>query len=56
MTKLLFAAEQVRTLGAVRNFRVNVHSLMKPDNKYYCRSTIDDLVPENTIQFTLLTL
>ncbi|CAL5873292.1 uncharacterized protein PFLUO_LOCUS7563 [Penicillium psychrofluorescens] len=38
MTKLLFAAEQVRTLGAVRNFRVNVHSLMKPDNKYYLTS------------------
>jgi glucose-fructose oxidoreductase len=49
MTKLLFAAEQVRTLGAVRNFRVNVHSLVKPDNKYYCRSTIDDPFPENSM-------
>ncbi|KAJ5611018.1 Oxidoreductase N-terminal [Penicillium lagena] len=38
MTKQLFAAEQVRALGAVRNFRVNVHSLVKPDNKYYLTS------------------
>jgi glucose-fructose oxidoreductase len=38
LTKLRFAAEQVRALGAVRHFRVNVHSLVKPDNKYYCMS------------------
>ena len=37
MTKFLFAAEQVQKLGRIRQFRVNVHSLMKPDNKYYCR-------------------
>lgn len=36
MTKFLFAAEQVRQMGQVRNFRVNVHSLVKQDNKYYC--------------------
>ncbi|KAJ5585055.1 uncharacterized protein N7459_004855 [Penicillium hispanicum] len=35
LTKFLFAAEQVRKMGKVRNFRVNVHSLVKPDNKYY---------------------
>ncbi|KAJ5993304.1 hypothetical protein N7451_009028 [Penicillium sp. IBT 35674x] len=35
MTKFLFAAEQVRQMGQVRNFRVNVHSLVKQDNKYY---------------------
>ena len=37
LTKFLFAAEQVRQMGQVRNFRVNVHSLVKQDNKYYCR-------------------
>ncbi|KAJ5760662.1 hypothetical protein N7520_007818 [Penicillium odoratum] len=35
LTKFLFAAEQVRQLGPVRNFRVNVHSLIMQDNKYY---------------------
>lgn len=35
MTKFLFAAEQVRKLGNVKHFRVNVHSLMNEDNKYY---------------------
>ncbi|KAJ5102123.1 hypothetical protein NUU61_004345 [Penicillium alfredii] len=35
LTKLLFAAEQVRQMGPVRHFRVNVHSLIKGDNKYY---------------------
>ncbi|KAJ5894649.1 hypothetical protein N7495_006340 [Penicillium taxi] len=35
ITKFLFAAEQVRKMGKVRHFRVNVHSLVKPDNKYY---------------------
>ncbi|KAJ6164905.1 hypothetical protein N7470_003577 [Penicillium chermesinum] len=37
LTKFIFAAEQVRQLGPVRNFRINVHSLVKPDNKYYCK-------------------
>lgn len=36
MTKFLYAAEQVRKMGKVRHFRVNVHNLVKPDNKYYC--------------------
>jgi glucose-fructose oxidoreductase len=35
LTKFIFAAEQVRTLGKVLNFRVNVHNLVKADNKYY---------------------
>ncbi|KAJ5947249.1 hypothetical protein N7466_000264 [Penicillium verhagenii] len=35
LTKFLFAAEQVRQMGPVRHFRVNVHSLVKQDNKYY---------------------
>jgi glucose-fructose oxidoreductase len=39
MTKFLFAAEKVRELGRVRQFRVNVQSLVKEDNKYYCRLT-----------------
>lgn len=37
MTKFLFAAGKVRELGQVRHFRVNVHSRVKQDNKYYCR-------------------
>jgi glucose-fructose oxidoreductase len=37
MTKFLFAAEKVREMGRVRHFRVNVHSLVKQDNKYYCK-------------------
>lgn len=37
MTKFLFAAEKVRELGRVRQFRVNVQSRVKEDNKYYCR-------------------
>lgn len=36
MTRFRFTAEQVHKLGAVRHFRVNVHNLVKPDNKYYC--------------------
>lgn len=36
MTRFLFTAEQVRKLGKVRHFRVRVHNLVKPDNKYYC--------------------
>ncbi|KAJ6128933.1 hypothetical protein N7471_010150 [Penicillium samsonianum] len=35
MTKFLFAAEQVQKLGKVQNFRVNVHSLMDKNNKYF---------------------
>ncbi|KAJ5257038.1 hypothetical protein N7478_013142 [Penicillium angulare] len=35
LTKLLFAADKVREMGAVRNFRVNVHMMVKEDNKYY---------------------
>ncbi|KAJ5611788.1 hypothetical protein N7528_008893 [Penicillium herquei] len=35
LTKFFFAAEQVRQMGAVKNFRVNVHQLVKQDNKYY---------------------
>ncbi|KAF3385456.1 hypothetical protein F1880_002911 [Penicillium rolfsii] len=38
MTKFLFAAEKVREMGKVRQFRVNVHSLVKQDNKYYLTS------------------
>ncbi|KAJ5166004.1 hypothetical protein N7492_006300 [Penicillium capsulatum] len=38
MTKFVFAAEQIQKLGPVRQFRVNVHTLMKPDNKYYLTS------------------
>lgn len=41
LTKFLFAAEQVRQLGPVRNFRINVHSLVKPDNKYYRKSNFE---------------
>ncbi|KAJ5690598.1 hypothetical protein N7462_004990 [Penicillium macrosclerotiorum] len=35
LTKFLFAAEKVREMGKIRHFRANVHSLVKPDNKYY---------------------
>ncbi|KAJ5800261.1 uncharacterized protein N7518_002329 [Penicillium psychrosexuale] len=35
ITKFLFAAEQVQKLGKVQNFRVNVHSLMDKENKYF---------------------
>ena len=35
LTKFLFAAERVRELGAVKNFRVNVHNMVKQDNKYF---------------------
>lgn len=35
MTKFLYTAEQVRKMGKVRHFRVNVHNLVKPDNQYY---------------------
>ncbi|CAI7577189.1 unnamed protein product [Penicillium viridicatum] len=35
ITKFLFAAEQVQKLGKVQNFRVNVHSLMDQNNKYF---------------------
>ncbi|OQD90861.1 hypothetical protein PENANT_c001G04064 [Penicillium antarcticum] len=35
LTKFIFAAEQVRALGKVLNFRVNVHNLVTADNKYY---------------------
>ncbi|KAJ5083581.1 hypothetical protein N7456_013008 [Penicillium angulare] len=35
LTKLLFAAKKVREMGVVRNFRVNVHMMVKEDNKYY---------------------
>lgn len=38
LTKLAFASEQVQKLGRVQHFRVNVHSLMKTDNKYYCKN------------------
>ncbi|CEJ58231.1 Putative Oxidoreductase family, NAD-binding Rossmann fold protein [Penicillium brasilianum] len=38
MTKFLFAAEKVRELGRVRQFRVNVQSRVKEDNKYYLTS------------------
>ncbi|KAJ5677901.1 uncharacterized protein N7477_003534 [Penicillium maclennaniae] len=34
-TKYLFAAEQVRKMGKVKHFRVNVQNLVKEDNKYY---------------------
>lgn len=44
MTKFLFAAEQVRQLGPVRNFRINVHSLVKSDNKYYREFTVPDKI------------
>lgn len=37
MTKFLFAAKKVCELGKVRHFRVNVHNLVKQDNKYYCK-------------------
>lgn len=30
-----FAAEQVRKLGRVQNFRVNSHFTMKPESRYY---------------------
>lgn len=36
MTRFLFTAERVGQLGQVRHFRVNVHNMVKPDNKYYC--------------------
>ncbi|KAJ6119793.1 hypothetical protein N7523_004073 [Penicillium sp. IBT 18751x] len=35
MTKYLFAAEQVRKMGKIKHFRVNVQNLVKEDNKYY---------------------
>lgn len=35
LTKFIFAAEQVSKLGKVKNFRVNVHSLMNAENKYF---------------------
>lgn len=35
LKKFLFAADQVRQLGAVKAFRVNMHTLVKPDAKYY---------------------
>ena len=31
----LFAAEQVKKLGRVQNFRVNSHVTVKPDSRYY---------------------
>ncbi|OJJ51221.1 hypothetical protein ASPZODRAFT_12059 [Penicilliopsis zonata CBS 506.65] len=34
-TKFLLAAEQVQKLGRVRNFRVNEHTLVPPESKYY---------------------
>jgi glucose-fructose oxidoreductase len=37
MTKFLFAAKKVCELGKVQHFRVNVHNLVKQDNKYYCK-------------------
>lgn len=37
LTKFLFAAERVRELGSVKNFRVNVHNMVKQDNKYFCK-------------------
>lgn len=39
MTKFLFAAEQVRKMGKVKHFRVNVQNLVKEDNKYYRTSS-----------------
>lgn len=30
-----FAAEQIRKLGRIQNFRVNSHFAIKPDSKYY---------------------
>lgn len=39
MTKFLYAADKVRNMGQVRRFRVNVQSLVKQDNKYYCKWT-----------------
>lgn len=38
MTKFTFAAEQVSKLGKIKNFRVNVHSLMSAENKYFRES------------------
>ncbi|KAJ5558570.1 hypothetical protein N7535_008786 [Penicillium sp. DV-2018c] len=35
LTKFVFAAEQVQKLGKVKNFRVNVHSMMDEKNKYF---------------------
>lgn len=35
LTKFIFAAEQASKLGKVKNFRVNVHSLMNAENKYF---------------------
>lgn len=35
LTKFLFAAEQASKLGNIKNFRVNVHSLMNAENKYF---------------------
>ncbi|KAJ9288044.1 hypothetical protein DTO021C3_4448 [Paecilomyces variotii] len=35
MKQYVYAAEQIRKLGPVRNFRVNMHTKIQPDSKYY---------------------
>jgi predicted dehydrogenase len=37
MSKFLRAAEEVRKLGWVKNFRVNAHSLISTDSKYFSK-------------------
>ena len=37
VSKYVRAAEEVRKLGGVKNFRVNVRNLIKTDSKYYSR-------------------
>ena len=37
MSKFLRAAEEVRSLGRVKNFRVNAHSLISTESKYFSR-------------------
>lgn len=36
MRQYVYAAEQIRKLGRVKNFRVNMHTKVQPDSKYYC--------------------
>lgn len=43
VTKFLYTAQQVRKMGKVRHFRVDVHNMVTPDNKYYsmCETPTD---------------